>query len=195
MLYGALTSVVAQAAAVWLVLGSSAFTGFAGSIPMMVMRADWLESKPYMSHSLRAVTRLLPNWIGMPLWAALAAIVLWLTVKAWKSDAPLRVRLGIVIFASVLVNPHVIVYDITVLALPLIWFGAYMLEVERRAQAPAFGVMVYWLFAALFAPTAAIMGVQASVPLMMWLFVWVSSLCFEGARRSVPAARELRPAI
>jgi hypothetical protein len=174
MLAGAFASVAAQAAIVWLLLGSAVFAGFAASIPMTMTHADWLESKPFMSHSLRAVTRLLPNWAGLPLWAALAAIVLWVTVKAWKSAAPLRVRLGIVILASVLVNPHVIVYDVTVLALPLVWFGAYMLEAERRAHAPAFGVIVYWLFAALFAPTAAVIGVQASVPVMLWLLVFLT---------------------
>jgi hypothetical protein len=174
MLAGAASSVAAQIAAVWLMLGSSVFTAFAASIPITVRHADWLESKPYMSHSLRAVTRLLPNWAGLPLWAALAAIVLWYTVKTWRSDAPLRVRLGVVILASILVNPHVIIYDVVLLALPLIWFGAFMLDPERHADAPSFGRIVYWLFAALFVPTAAVIGVQASVPLMIGLLVWMS---------------------
>jgi hypothetical protein len=86
----------------------------------------------------------------------------------------MRVRLGVVMLASLLVNPHVIVYDVTLLALPLLWFGAYMLERERSQDAPAFGVLVYWLFAALFIPTAAVIGVQLSVPLMMALLVFMS---------------------
>jgi hypothetical protein len=133
-----------------------------------------LEAKPFTSHSLRAITRLLPNSIGLPLWLTLSAIVLWYTVRAWKSDAPVRIRLGVVILASLLVNPHVIVYDVTLLALPLLWFGAYMLETPRHEDAPAFGVLVYWLFAALFIPTAAVVGVQASVPLMMGLLVFMT---------------------
>ena len=76
--------------------------------------------------------------------------------------------------ASLLVNPHVIVYDVALLALPLLWFGAYMLEPERHHDAPAFGVFVYWLFAALFIPTAAVIGIQASVPLMMGLLVFMA---------------------
>jgi hypothetical protein len=198
MLAGALSSVVAQAAAVWLMLGASAFTGFAASIPITVAHADWLESKPYMSHSLRAVTRLLPDWAGLPLWAALVGIVLWYTVKAWKSEAPLRVRLGVVILASVLVNPHVIIYDVTLLVLPLVWFAAYMLEPERRAQAPALGRMVYWLFAALFVPTAAIIGLQVSVPIMMSLLLLVTRgryALIESARSAVPVMPERHLAI
>jgi hypothetical protein len=78
--------------------------------------------------------------------------------------------------ASLLVNPHVIVYDTTLLALPLLWFGAYMLEPERRIDAPAYGVLVYWLFAALFIPTAAAIGIQASVPLMMGMLVFMARM-------------------
>ena len=174
MLVGAFVSVAAQAAIIWLAMGWSVFGAFASTLRVTLTYADWLESKPFMSHSLRAVTRVLPDGIGVPLWLALSATVLWYTVRVWKSDAPVRVRLGVVMLASLLVNPHVIVYDVTLLALPLLWFGAYMLDAERRQDAPAFGVLVYWLFAALFIPTAAVVGVQASVPMMMGLLVFMA---------------------
>jgi hypothetical protein len=173
MLVGAVASVAGQIAIIWLALGSSIFPAFVSSLRTTLTHAELLESKPFMSHSLRAVTRLLPDGIGLPLWLALSAIVLWCTVRVWKSEAPVRVRLGVVMLASLLVNPHVIVYDVTLLALPLLWFGAYMLEPERSQDAPAFGVLVYWLFAALFIPTAAVVGLQLSVPLMMALLVFV----------------------
>jgi hypothetical protein len=174
MLTGAVSAVAAQALVIWFAFGSTVFTAFARSLRITVTYADWLESKPYMSHSLRAVTRLLPNWVGLPLWMALCAVVLWYTVRVWRTEAPVRVRLGVVMLASLLVNPHVIVYDVTLLALPLIWFGAYMLERGRHEDAPAFGVIVYWLFAALFMPTAAAIGVQASVPLMVGLLLCIA---------------------
>jgi glycosyl transferase family 87 len=174
MLTGAVTSVMAQAVVVWMMLGSDAFTTFADSIPTTIAYADLLEAKPFMSHSLRALTRLTPNWIGLPMWAALAAIVLWFTVRAWKSDAPLRVRLGAVVLAATLVNPHVIIYDLTVLILPLIWFGSYMQEPARREEAGAYWTAVYWLFVLTFMPTAAVIPLQASVFVMVGLLVIVS---------------------
>jgi len=173
MLVGAVGSVTAQAAAVWLMLGSAVFTSFAASVPFTLRHADWLQSKPYMSHSIRTVTRLLPNWAGLPLWAALVAVVLWYTVKIWKGPAPLRLRLGVLILASVLVNPHLIVYDLVLLVLPLIWFAGYLLERGREAQAAAFGRTVYWLFPALIVPTAPIIGIQVSVLLMTGLLVFM----------------------
>jgi len=157
-----------------MMLGSDAFTTFADSIPTTIAYADLLEAKPFMSHSLRALTRLTPNWIGLPMWAALAAIVLWFTVRAWKSDAPLRVRLGAVVLAATLVNPHVIIYDLTVLILPLIWFGSYMQEPARREEAGAYWTAVYWLFVLTFMPTAAVIPLQASVFVMVGLLVIVS---------------------
>ena len=174
MLAGAVASVATQAVIIWSAMGTSMFTAFAGSLRITLTYVDLLEAKPFMSHSLRAITRLLPNAIGVPLWLALSTIVLWYTVRVWKSDAPVRVRLGVVMLASLLVNPHVIVYDVTLLALPLLWFGAYMLDAERRAHARAFGALVYWLFAALLIPTAAAIRLQASVPLMLGMLVWMA---------------------
>ncbi len=186
MLAGALTSVAAQAAAVWLALGSEAFTAFAANIPTTIAYADLLEAKPFMSHSLRALTRLTPNWIGLPLWATLAAIVLWHTMRAWRSEAPVGVRLGVVVLAATLVNPHVIIYDLTVLALPLIWFGSYMQDPARQDDAGPYWTAVYWLFVFTFMPTAAAIGLQASVFVMVGLLVLVS--------RAIRADAHTRPA-
>jgi hypothetical protein len=174
MLAGAVASVAAQVAVIWIAFGATAFSAFASTLRITLTHADHLEAKPFMSHSLRAVTRLLPNGLGLPLWITLSAIVLWYTVRVWRTDAPVRIRLGVVMLASLLVNPHVIVYDATLLALPLLWLGAYMLEAPRHEKAPAFGVLVYWLFAALFVPTAAVIGLQISVPLMMGLLIFIS---------------------
>ena len=187
MLAGAVVSAAAQAVIIWSTLGTVAFTAFAGSLRITLTYQDLLESKPFNSHSLRAVTRLLPNVVGVPLWLALSAIVLWYTVRVWKSDAPVRVRLGVVMLASLLVNPHVIVYDVTLLGLPLLWFGAYMLEPPRHEDAPAFGVLVYWLFVVLLVPTARVIGIQASVPLMLGLLVWMTRVTTQ------PRVLELAP--
>ena len=167
MMLGALTAVAAQVAAVWLVLGPDVFREYANALPMTFFYADQLEAKPFLSHSIRAVTRLVPNAIGVPVWVALSGGVLWMTVRVWRSAAPVSVRVGAVMLAAVLVNPHLIIYDATVLALPLLWFGAHMQESARTEDTTRFWKTVYWLYAALFAPTAAAIGIQLSVVLMV----------------------------
>jgi hypothetical protein len=87
------------------------------------------------------------------------------------------------------VNPHLIIYDAAVLALPLIWFGAWMQEPARQPQAATFWTTVYWLFAALLMPTAAVVWVQASVLLMAWLFVQVTGR----ATAPAPGTAEFSP--
>ena len=173
MLGGAVASVAGQAAVCWLMLGTEAFRGFASTFALTLNNVDLLETTPVYSQSLRTLTRLMPNAIGIPVWTGAAAIVLWYTARVGRSNAPIRVRLGTVILASVLVNPHVIIYDATVLALPLIWFGAYMQEAAAPQQATRFWKAVAWLYAALFAPTAAAIGIQFSVVLMVAVMVIV----------------------
>jgi len=173
MLRGAVASVGLQSAVVWMFLGPEVFRSFASTLTFTLNHVDLLESKPIYSHSLRTVTRLVPNWIGIPLWGVAAGTVLWQTARVWRSEAPTSVRVGTVILASVLVNPHVIVYDATVLAMPLIWFAAYMRDDSRRSFAPSFWKTVCWLFAAFFVPTSSAIGLQVSVLLMVWLLVLI----------------------
>ena len=187
MMAGALTSLTAQAAAVWLMLGSEAFTAFAANIPMTIAYTTLLEPKPFMSHSLRTLTRLMPGAIALPMWCALVAIVLWFTVRAWRSQSPVRVRLGVVVLAATLVNPHLFIYDLTVLALPLIWFGSYVEDADRRHQAGLYWTAVYWLFVFTFMPTAVVIGLQASVFVMVGVLVFVSRAIRSDERRVVKA--------
>jgi hypothetical protein len=170
MLAGAAASVAAQSLAVWWVLGADAFSGFAGALPAILAQADALEPKPYQTHSLRALTRLLPNWVGLPVWLALVALVLWKTTRAWATGAPVTVRLGLAMLASVLVSPHMIGYDAAVLVLPFIWFGAWLVEQREGLELQKYGSLLYGIFLTIFIPTAVFLRVQVSVPLMLWLF-------------------------
>ena len=173
MIAGAATSIAIQVAGVVMLLGRPVLKAYLTFVPVMLQHQDLLEPKPFQSHSLRALTRLAPAWIGVPMWAILCAVVLSYTVRVWRSAAPPRVRLGMIVIASVLVNPHLIVYDATVLALPLLWFGAYVQE-RRAPIAATYWTAVYWSFVTLLAPTALIVGVQVSVLLLMWMAVTIA---------------------
>ena len=171
MLMGAAFSIAVQAGAVALLLGRNVLNAYGEFIPVIVRHADLLEPKPFESHSLRALTRLAPAAIGLPAWGILSVVVLAIAVAVWRTSAPIRVRLGTVILASVLVNPHLIIYDATVLALPLIWLGSYVQARGSQNDAERFWVCVYWLFVTLLAPTAAVIGIQVSVFLMIWILI------------------------
>ena len=179
MLRGALLSVALQATSVWLMLGWQAFEGFARALPITLSHVDALETEPYLSHSIRALTRIAPDVVGVPLWVCLTVAVLWYTARLWRSEAPVRVRLGAVILASVLVSPHTMIYDLTVIALPLLWFSAFMQEPARREHSVSYWKTVHWLFAALVIQTLDIMRLQVPVMLMAWLLVLVTRAVYE----------------
>jgi hypothetical protein len=175
MLSGALISVLAQAVAVWATMGPEAFTGYAPMVPAIVGNMDALEVATQRSHSIRALTRLAPAWLGIPLWIATCAFVLWQVVRVWRSNAPLVVRFGLAIVASVLCNPHLIVYDAVLLMLPLLWFAGWL-------EAGIYRGILYALFLGFFVPVAALARVQPTV-LLMLAIVWL--VARQATRQSV----------
>jgi len=169
MLTGAIAAIGVQVLLVWVVLGPPVFGDYWSVLQTVAAHADALEAKPFQSHSVRALTHLLGEPVGMGLWLAVSAGVLWKAGRVWCSSAPLTVRFGVAILASVLVNPHLIIYDAAILVLPLIWFGAALLE-HSDESTQRYAVVLYGLFLTLFIPTAALFKVQLSVVLMLWLF-------------------------
>jgi hypothetical protein len=184
MLLGALAAVAWQLSMVWIVLGHEVFGSYLSVLQTVTAHADALEAKPFQSHSVRALTRLLPGYLGTACWLLVSATVLWRAGRAWCSSAPVSIRLGIAILAAVLVNPHLIVYDAAILVLPLMWFAAGILGGTNDGDALWYTRLLYGLFLAFFVPTAALITVQLSVLLMLWLF-WRQS----GAARWPRAAR------
>ena len=76
------------------------------------------------------------------------------------------------VVAAALVNPHLIVYDATVLVLPLIWLSAH--HIAQTHVSSTYWTVVYGLFVTLFAPTALLIGLQLSVVLLIWLFMYAT---------------------
>ena len=185
MAAGAVVALAIQAALVTALWGIEPFRAYAATLPDMVRHADVLEPKPFESHSLRSLTRLLPDWAGVPVWVASVAVVLWKSAEAWATDAPLSVRFGVVLIAAVLVNPHLIVYDATLLVLPLVWFAAWLEDDATDRERSAYYALVYALFITFLIPTASLIGIQLSVFVMLGLF-------WRMARRAITKGCSLR---
>ena len=188
---GAMASVAVQALIVYWFLDGTVFHDFLQMARVAAERSDLLDPKTFQSHSLFSIARLAPAWVATPLWLAASAIVLWWVARVWRLDAPLRLRLSVVIIASVLVNPHLIVYDATLLALPLIWVSAAVREMRRPDEASWTWLAIYGLFAAFFAPTAAVISLQLSVVLMVYVFVQAIRVSYE----SLPATALVVPLV
>ena len=77
-----------------------------------------LEPRLYQTHSLRSFWSLLLPWprVAFALYVVSALAVLVLAVRVWKSGASLPVRFSALLLATVLVSPHLTVYDLVILA-------------------------------------------------------------------------------
>jgi len=176
MLAGAIVSIGVQVTATIALLGTSVLWDYAAVVMRFADLRALLEPKPEQLHSISAVTnRLSADW-GMILWALLSAVVIVQTIRVWRSSAPVALRTGVLVLASVLVNPHVFVYDAVVLAPALVWLAAWVYREGSTLQMTksVFVLAVYGLSLSLLVPSGALIPIQISVLVLAGLLAVVS---------------------
>jgi hypothetical protein len=128
-----------------------------------------LEPKPYQTHSLRTFWSMLIPWHGMAfgLYVLSAICVLWLTISVWRDPSkPLSLRYSSLLLATVLVAPHLTVYDLVILA-PAILLLADWLVGQPVRSTQTIGTLLYMVYALpLIGPFARWTHVQLSVVAM-----------------------------
>jgi hypothetical protein len=120
-----------------------------------------LESWANLQHGLAALARSLPGDLRWPAWIALSLPVFYVAWRTWRGDSPAPIKMAVVVLASVLVCPHVLLYDCTLLVLPVLW-AAQFLSREQLAGP------VYLLVITFTIPFAFLVGVQLSAVAMLW---------------------------
>lgn len=173
MLAGAILSVALQAGLVAIWLGPDVLAAYANTLRALPSLAPLLEPRPYQLHSMAAVTRLVPGIGGTIVWAVLAGAVSWLAVRGWRTSEPLSVRVAVLMVATVLVSPHLTIYDASLLAMPLVLLGGWAEARGESLLRAVFRVVTYLLFVAFLVPVALLIRLQPSVFLLVWLFLVV----------------------
>lgn len=153
-----------------------------------VMRSYWqtlrnipsilgvFEPRPYQTHSLRTFfSMLIPSpALASLLYAISAAVVLYLLVRCWQRQAKLDIAYSILLLATVLVSPHLTVYDLVILAPAFLLLSDAVIH-QNSAQARAVQYLLYALFPLFLAgPLARVIHLQLSVVTMSALF-WICS--------------------
>jgi hypothetical protein len=185
LIAGGLASLAVQVGLVALWFGPAAFGTYVTWIVRYLPEAEAvIYPRPYLLLSLQAMTRLLPGGLGTFVWAALSLVVIWWTWRLWRVSSSWRAKMGALVLASVLVNPHVYVYDLSVLALPIVWLGGWFAALE--VQSRWFWRGVYAFAVACLIPTAALLPIQLSVIVLAYLF-WqvVRTAAHQSERRQV----------
>jgi alpha-1,2-mannosyltransferase len=148
-----------------------------------------LEPKLYQTHSLRTFWSMLLPWPGLALGLYLlsAAFVLGLTIACCRRSQalPLSLRYSALLFASVLVAPHLTVYDLVILAPAFLLLADWILAQPLTALTQRIGTLLYLTYMLpLIGPFARWTHVQLSVIAMAAALY----LIWEIWRESAPAA-------
>jgi hypothetical protein len=184
MLAGVITAAAIQLGAVIWLMGAAVLSDYAVTVRRLPQLLPLLEPRAFQMHSLRALADMLPPKYGTGLWLIVSAFVIQRAVKIWTLPGAWTLKLGVIVLATVLVSPHLTVYDATVMVLPLLWLGTWVEQNPgaRHALRHRFWPAVYWLYVTLLVPTALFLRVQFSVVVMLWMFLAVTTAALRVTR-------------
>lgn len=184
---GLALSALGQLVFTWIYFGPAVFRTY---FDTMLHMSRWIGiaeagRAQIQMHSLRSFWTLLIPWTSTP-WPNLALMlyllssiaVIFIAAIIWKSSAALALRFSALTIAAVLVNPHLFVYDLLVLAPALLLLADWILAHPQHPSSPALSLLTYLAFILpLFGPLARWTHLQLSVPafaVLLWL-LWRQS--------------------
>ncbi len=177
---GILLAAGAQLSIGWLYYGASAMKDYARHLLHVGKVYPLLEPRPYHVHSLRAFWAMLMPWpsVAFAFYAATGLLVLAIAVQCWKSPAPLSLRYSALLLSTVLVSPHLTVYDLVILAPAFLLLAGWVLANGGQPRVYTVGLLLYFCYVVpLTVPITQWTHVQLSVPALLallWL-VWRST--------------------
>ncbi len=149
-----------------------------------------LEPRLYQTHSLRTFWSMLLPWgyLRFSLYIITAALTLFLTFSLWRrrNSVPLALRYPAMLLATVLISPHLTVYDLVILA-PGILLLVDWLVGQDNARQNRIGTLLYLVYALpLLGPLTRWTHVQLSVLAMAALLymLWRASQSSFGVSES-----------
>ena len=152
-----------------------------------------LEPRPYQTHCLRTFWAMMVPWpqVSFALYLLSAGVVLGWTTAVWRrAGQPWSLRYPALLWATVLVSPHLTVYDLVILAPAFLLLADWLLA-ETTSPNQTMGNLFYFAYVLpLLGPLARWTHVQLSVVamvLLLWM-LWRSSKQGPGLPR--PAEQE-----
>jgi hypothetical protein len=133
------------------------------------------EPRPYQTHCLRTFWSMLVPWSGaaLGLYVISAIIVLSWTTANWKRQESLSLKYSALLLATVLISPHLTVYDLVILAPAILLLTDWL--ISQRSAPPGTGTLIYLVCALpLLGPYVRWTHIQLSVIAIAALlyFIW-----------------------
>lgn len=143
----------------------------------------WLEPRPYQTHCLRTFWSMLIPWDGLAFvfYLTSAAVVLVVTIALWRRATLLSLRFSALLLATVLIAPHLTVYDLVVLAPAVLLISDWLIGQASQPETTGIASVLYFVYALpLIGPLARWTHLQLSVIAMGALMYMISKAA--GAR-------------
>lgn len=189
---GALCGAGLQLGTAWMHYGTPAMRAYYQWILGIGDINHLLEPKPYQMHSLLSFWKLLvPNLqIAVGLYILCACVVLFASWRVWRTQAPLSLRYSFLLFATVLVSPHLFVYDLVILAPALLMVGDWAMGHQDDARAKRVQRLLYYSYALpLAGAVAQFTRIQASVIAMSALSWVLASIAFRSQETPIATSQ------
>jgi hypothetical protein len=180
LMAGALAGASVQLVVAWMHFGTEVMRVYAHALLHANHVLFLLEPRLYQTHSLRSFWSLLLPWphVALALYGIAGVGALVLTVQCWRSKASLDLRYSALLLATVLVSPHLTVYDLVILAPAFLFLSDWTLaHPDSAARIPLLLYACYPLF--LLGPLARITHLQLSV-VAMTVLLWT---CWQVSQR------------
>ena len=165
LIAGAILAALAQLGIGWLYYGTPVTREYLSALMNVRNVLPMLEPRPYQMHSLRAFWSLLiprPP-LAFILYVATAVAVLAVAARCWRSKIPLGLRYSALMLATVLVAPHLTVYDLVVLAPVFLLMADWALGTGAKSS-PFVPILIYLCYPLfLLGPLARLTHLQLSV--------------------------------
>jgi len=148
-----------------------------------------LEPKPYQTHSLRTFWTMLLPWptASIALYIVTSGLVLYFLRACWSREfVPLSLKYSALLLATVLIAPHLTVYDLVALAPALLLLADWVIGQSATNVARALATLLYFVYALpLIGPFARWTHVQLSVVAMLatMFLIWRIAIDSGGDRK------------
>jgi hypothetical protein len=193
ILAGAVLSAAAQLGAGILYYGPRPLLQWINALRGLPAVLPWFEPKLYQTHCLRTFwTLLIPGHsFSLTLCLLSSAAVLGLTIACWRRrpSVPLALRYSSLLLATVLVAPHLTVYDLVILTPAFLLLADWLVGQPTTPLTRQLGILLYLVYMLpLVGPFAIWTHVQLSVVAMFASVYTVWRVSSETARTQAETA-------
>jgi len=150
ILAGSILSALAQLEVGVLYYGAAPLRQWVRALAAAPAMQSWFEPRPYQTHCLRTFWTLLIPWqnLAFALYVISAIAVLGLTLACWRRRpaSPLGLKYSALLLATVLVAPHLTVYDLVILAPALLLITDWLVGQPSIPAGRCLAVLLYLVY-------------------------------------------------